>query len=59
MKEKLIISVDRFLSETLGVTLVEYGIGISLAVIIGTNVLLTILANDIGTAMGNAGAQMP
>lgn len=41
-----------------GVTLVEYGIAIALAVTLGTGAL-TLLGGEIGTAMGAAGAQMP
>ena len=41
-----------------GVTLVEYGIAIALAVALGTAALTT-LGNEIGDAMGAAGAQMP
>lgn len=40
-----------------GVTLVEYGIGITLALVLGT-AALSGLAEDIGGAMGVAGAQM-
>ncbi len=49
----------RFMSDQTGVTLVEYGIAISLAVLIGVNVLWAVLSNDIGSAMNNAGAKMP
>ena len=41
-----------------GVTLVEYGIAIALAITLGTAALAT-LAGNIGTSMGNAGALMP
>ncbi len=41
-----------------GVTLVEYGIAIALAITLGTAALAT-LAGAIGTSMGNAGALMP
>lgn len=41
-----------------GVTLVEYGIAIALAITLGTAALAT-LAGSIGTSMGNAGALMP
>ena len=41
-----------------GVTLVEYGIAIALAITLGT-AALSLLATDIGTSMGNAGALMP
>ena len=41
-----------------GVTLVEYGIAIALAITLGTGALLT-LSGSIGTSMGAAGALMP
>ena len=41
-----------------GVTLVEYGIAIALAITLGTAALAA-LATSIGTSMGNAGALMP
>ncbi|MBY6057153.1 Flp family type IVb pilin [Leisingera daeponensis] len=41
-----------------GVTLVEYGIAVALAVALGTAALST-LAGDVGDAMGAAGACMP
>ncbi|WP_281842650.1 Flp family type IVb pilin [Sinisalibacter aestuarii] len=41
-----------------GVTLVEYGIAIALAVSLGTGALLS-LGGEIGGAMNAAGAQMP
>ncbi|MCV6824442.1 MULTISPECIES: Flp family type IVb pilin [Halocynthiibacter] len=41
-----------------GVTLVEYGIAIALAVTLGVGALTT-LGGEIGTAMGAAGTQMP
>lgn len=41
-----------------GVTLVEYGIAVALAVAVGT-VALTNLASDISGAMSSAGAKMP
>lgn len=41
-----------------GVTLVEYGIAIALAITLGTGAL-GLLAGSIGTSMGNAGALMP
>ena len=56
---KIVASAERFLRDQAGVTLVEYGVGIGLAVLIGATVLIPTLANDIGNAMGNAGAQMP
>ena len=41
-----------------GVTLVEYGIAIALAITLGTAALAA-LATSIGTSMGNAGTLMP
>jgi len=41
-----------------GVTLVEYGIAIALAITLGTAALAA-LSGSIGTSMGNAGALMP
>lgn len=41
-----------------GVTLVEYGIGIMLAVSLGAGAL-TLLGNDVGAALGTAAGQMP
>ncbi|MBV1902486.1 MAG: hypothetical protein KUG58_02505 [Marinosulfonomonas sp.] len=41
-----------------GVTLVEYGIAIALAITLGTAALAA-LATSIGTSMGNAGVLMP
>lgn len=41
-----------------GVTLVEYGIAIALAITLGTTAL-ALLAGNIATSMGNAGALMP
>lgn len=41
-----------------GVTLVEYGIGIALAITLGGGAL-GLLGVSIGTSMGNAGALMP
>lgn len=50
---------DKFRHDERGVTLVEYGIAIALAVFIGATALMPILGNDIGNAMTNAGALMP
>jgi len=58
MRDLLLKSYIKFRHDERGVTLVEYGIAISLAVALGTVALLA-LSNDIGNAMGNAGAQMP
>lgn len=40
-----------------GVTLVEYGVAVALAVFVGTGALVT-LGGDVGNAMGDAGAAM-
>jgi len=57
--KSLFTTVRRLAGDTQGVTLVEYGIAIALAVFVGTAVLLPILASDISGAMGAAGAAMP
>lgn len=46
------------LTNTRGVTLVEYGIAIALAVLVGS-ATLALLAGEIGTALGVAGTAMP
>lgn len=51
-------SMLRLRRDERGVTLVEYGIAIALAVSLGT-VALTNLAGQIGDAMDTAGAKMP
>lgn len=50
--------LGRFRRDEKGVTLVEYGIAIALAVTLGAGAL-GFLAGDIGTAMGVAGDRMP
>jgi len=50
--------LKRFFTDATGVTLVEYGIAISLAVAVGAATLTT-LADDIDTALTAAGAEMP
>lgn len=50
--------LGRFRRDEKGVTLVEYGIAIALAVTLGVGAL-SLLATDIGTAMGVAGDRMP
>ena len=45
-------------SDESGVTLVEYGIAIALAVALGIGALTT-LGSEIGAGMSAAGAQMP
>jgi pilus assembly protein Flp/PilA len=42
-----------------GVTLVEYGIAVALAVAIGTAGLATVLSGEINTALASAGSEMP
>ncbi len=59
MSRILLKAVTRLGRDTRGVTLVEYGIAIGLAVFVGTTFLLNVLGVDIGGAMGNAGALMP
>lgn len=58
MKDTLLKTWVRFASDDRGVTLVEYGIAIALAVGLGT-AALTLLSGEIGTAMGAAGTAMP
>lgn len=58
MLSKLKSFVSRFRRDEEGVTLVEYGVALTIAVVIGT-ALLTGLAGDINTAIGAAGDSMP
>ena len=58
MKDALLKLFIRFRHDDSGVTLVEYGIAIALAVGLGTAALTT-LSGEIGTAMGAAGTAMP
>jgi Flp pilus assembly pilin Flp len=58
MGDKLLKLYIRLRHDDRGVTLVEYGIAIALAVALGTGALLA-LGNSIGNAMTNAGSQMP
>lgn len=58
MKDALLKKYVSFRHCDEGVTLVEYGIGIALAITLGTTAL-SLLAGNIGTSMGNAGALMP
>jgi Flp pilus assembly pilin Flp len=58
MGDKLLKLYIRLRHDDRGVTLVEYGIAIALAVALGTGALLA-LGNSIGGAMSNAGNQMP
>ena len=55
---KFIPTLRRFGRDERGVTLVEYGIAIALAVVLGTGALAT-LGGNIGTAMTRAGGCMP
>lgn len=50
--------VSRFRRDEEGVTLVEYGVAVALAVFVGTAAMLA-LSGDISTAMGAAGDVMP
>ncbi|MBD3678492.1 MAG: Flp family type IVb pilin [Rhodobacteraceae bacterium] len=58
-KTKIFLMLARLTRDERGVTLVEYGIGITIAVFIGTGVFFTVLGGDISGAMGAAGAAMP
>lgn len=58
MRELLLKEWIRFRHCDDGATLVEYGIAIALAVTLGAGAL-TLLAGEIGVAMGAAGTQMP
>ena len=57
MYDKLLTLWIRFRHDDEGVTLVEYGVAVALAVAVGT-VALIALGGNISTAMGNAGAAM-
>ena len=58
MYDKLLNLVARFRQDDEGVTLVEYGVAVALAVALGIGAL-TLLAGDVEGAMGAAGAVMP
>ena len=58
MTEFFLKILVRLKSDEKGLTLVEYGIGIALAVGLGVGAL-TALGGDIGGAMGAAGTIMP
>ena len=58
MKDKLLKLYINFRHDDRGVTLVEYGIAIALAVFLGTGAL-ALLSGNISGAMGAAGAAMP
>lgn len=50
--------LKKFVRDERGVTLVEYGIAIALAVLVGTGAL-ALLGGEIGVALGAAGTAMP
>lgn len=58
MRSVLLKNLRAFCKEDDGVTLVEYGVAVALAVAVGIGAL-TLLANDITGALGAAGAVMP
>ena len=58
MYDKLMTLWIRFRHDDEGVTLVEYGVAVALAVTVGT-VALIALSGNITAAMGLAGAAMP
>lgn len=58
MKDALLKKYISFRHCDEGVTLVEYGIAIALAITLGTGAL-ALLAGSIGTSMGAAGTLMP
>ena len=58
MYDKLLNLVIRFRHDDEGVTLVEYGVAVALAVTVGTLALFA-LSDDITVAMGAAGLVMP
>lgn len=57
MLNKLLNVVARFRRDDEGVTLVEYGVAVALAVFVGTGALVT-LGGSVETSMGNAGTAM-
>ena len=58
MKDLVLKAFIRLRHDDAGVTLVEYGIALALAVTLGVGALTT-LGGEIGTAMGAAGTAMP
>ena len=58
MYDKLLNLMIRFRHDDEGVTLVEYGVAVALAVAVGT-LALTALGDNITVAMGLAGGAMP
>lgn len=57
MYDKLLTLWIRFRHDDEGVTLVEYGVAVALAVFVGTGALV-LLGGSVETAMGNAGTAM-
>lgn len=55
MRTTILKLLSRFRRSDAGVTLVEYGIALTLAVLVGT-LALTTLAGDVTTEMGQASA---
>ena len=55
MRATILKLLSRFRRSDAGVTLVEYGIALTLAVLVGT-LALTTLAGDVTTEMGQASA---
>lgn len=58
MKFSIHFNFKYFTDDERGVTLVEYGIAISLALLVGV-ASLTTLGTEISTALGVAGTEMP
>lgn len=58
MKKFLVKNILRLRKDEDGVTLVEYGIALTLALVLGTGALTT-LAGKVGTSMTDAGDTMP
>lgn len=58
MIEKFKHKITEFMNCQQGATLVEYGIALTLAIIIGAGAI-NLLAGEIGAALGVAGASMP
>lgn len=58
MRSVLLKNLRAFCKDDDGVTLVEYGVAIALAVAVGTGGLLA-LGGQINTSLGVAGAAMP
>ena len=58
MRDLFLKTLVRLRHDERGVTLVEYGVGVALAVAVGT-LALTTLGTEIGGAMTAAGNEMP